>query len=240
MALARVQVSTVATVNGWINVATSFPVSPTVGNGIAVIFTAQCASILSSTITCVDNRGHTYTLAISRVNGNAQTLIFYLSKVVTNTAPFTITLTFGGAGPNVFANGNVIAIEVGGVITGLAPANSTGSTGASQAIVTGAMTALAISETFLVAAFCQVATLTGSTVEVVSPIWTEEYEQLSVAYGPGEINSRILTSASGTTPSCSWTVTGAGVTAVWASAIVAFKDGIASGGGGARSLFIWS
>jgi hypothetical protein len=119
------------------------------------------------------------------------------------------------------------AIEVSGVgSVGLAVDQvSSGSLGSSTTPSSGSTPALTTSEALLVAALgCN--TSKGSiTAQVVSPVWTQEIEELSNAHAVGETDSRIVSSALGTTPSGQWTLNTADS---WVAAIVAFKVGVAA------------
>ena len=49
--------------------------------------------------------------------------------------------------------------------------------------------------------------------------WTQEYEQLGTSYVAGETDSRVVASATGTTPAATWTTTGG----AWAAVLAVFK-----------------
>jgi hypothetical protein len=115
-------------------------------------------------------------------------------------------------------------VEVSGVTPGLVVDKSSSASGTSSAPATGVTAALTAAETFQVAVHAIAAAQASITVGVVSPAWTQEYEELPFTFSAGEADSRITTSSVGTTPSASWTDT---ASAVWAAVLVAFAVGTA-------------
>lgn len=198
---------------------TAFGTLPTVGNAIVIPVITNVNG--STTLSCADNRGNTYTLVKrqqSSGGGDATVHIFLCEAVVTNTSPFTITLT-RTAGGNFYAV--ALAIEVNpGVGKTLVVDQSVSQAIATTALTTGPTAAVAADELFLAAA-CSTDSSQGSiTVESVSPTWIQEYEDLSFSTAVGEANSRVKTGTVGTTQSCSWTGTSSSPSAV---ALVAFR-----------------
>jgi hypothetical protein len=189
--------------------AVTFTVPPVVGRGIVVVFNTFSATGTVTSVT--DNFGNTYTLAVTRSEANLpNTLhIYYCAAITTTGASFTITVT------GVAANRSMLAIEVGASITldKTASANGVFPTPAA----TGPTAALTGATVFQVA---EIGTSSSTiAVDALTPAWTQEAE--NPGGNPGtEIDSRVVTSAIGTTPGASWTLNGSNY---WIAAIAVFK-----------------
>jgi hypothetical protein len=145
-------------------------------------------------------------------------LIQYCAKITTSAAPFTVTLTLAGG---VTGYWEAAAIEVSGVGTGLSVDQTVGQSATSAAPSTGTTAALTGSEVIVAAVHAIGANQGSITVQVVSPTWTEEFENLSYSTTiAGEGDTRIVTGAAGTTQTGSWTDT---ASATWGAALAAFK-----------------
>jgi hypothetical protein len=182
------------------SIALTFSTAPTVGNGILVTVHAY-RNPSAPTLTCTDNRGHTYTADVSQVHGRSRVSIFSLPAVTDATAPFTITITASLASYFV-----ATAIEVSGVgaglvvdaITSAMPINT-------SAPSVPATPALTVDEVFVAAVIGYNANTTV-TVASVTPAWTQEAEETNFSlHAVGEVDSRILTGVVGTTTSAAWT-----------------------------------
>ena len=214
MALARVQATGKVTADSALSVALTFATPPSVGNGVVVLLTIYSSA---ASFTCVDNRGNTYTLAKRQLTGpSEQAIIFFCAAVTTSAAPFTITVSTGGGAHFYIAS----ALEVSGVGAGLVLDQTASGTATSATPATAATPALTADEVLL-AGTCSINGAEASiTVAVVSPVWTQEHEELSFSHAVGEGNSRIVTGALGTTPSLSWSMP---TSRAWAAALAAFK-----------------
>lgn len=185
-------------------VAAIFSANPTVGKGIVVVVLTATNEVPVVT----DNKGNTYTLAKSTFNINTSwtVSIFYCSAIAATGASFTITAT------GVSANRVIQGIEVNDAIT---PDQSTSNLGAFPTPPsTGITPALTGAEVFVVAA-CNSSSTTFA-VDATTPTWLQESEISTV----GEIDSRSVSGAIGTTQTASWTLNGANY---WNCALVAFK-----------------
>jgi len=232
MALARVQGTAKVIADNAATIAMTLSTLPIVGNGLIVPISAWGGSGFP-TGGCADNRGNTYTRAVVATQANIRAVVYVCAKVATSAAPFTVTVTPTG---NTYMIGNVI--EVSGVGTGLAvDQTSSGINGGAgdTTPTSGATPALTASEAVLVAALGCNTTKGSITVAVVSPTWTQEIEELSNAHAVGETDSRIVTSAAGTTPVAQWTLNAVDA---WAAALAAFKAGVAAGAGESARAFI--
>lgn len=224
MAITKVQVTPKNSLASGTSNAVTFASPPTVGNSIIVV--SICGVGTSST--CTDNRGNTYTLVKSRTEPAIPVIVdMFLAPVTTTGSPFTVTCT----GAN--SSRILVAYEIGGT---LAVDQSAASNTSGTTAVSGTTPAIVASDVFQVAVLGTNSSI--NTVAVASPVWTEDAEEVSVTFAKGESDSRIVTSATGTTPSASWSLNGA---SFYAAIIVAFSSSGGGGGGGARnSLFIWS
>ena len=213
-ALARVQGTGKGTSTSG-TVALTFASPPSVGNGILVAVGVWWT--IGPTIpTCADNRGNTYSTALSQLVGTNGVALYVCPAITATGAPFTVTLSGAGAGTSMLA----AAIDVSGVGTGLVVDRTAYATSASTTPATGATAALTGSEVVTLALHIINANQASITVAAGSPTWTEEAESL-VALA-GEIDSRVLTAAAGTTTSASWTAI---TSSSWWAALVACKAG---------------
>lgn len=194
----------------------SFPSLPTPGNLILVECEAWNGNDNGdwSVGDCTDNQGSgNYPLAVkSPKNGAARSAIFYLGKVVGSSGTFTITVNPAPHGGSYIV---ASASEWSGEHTVDQTASNSGSSTTPSTGTTGTTTAA----TEIVAACMSITAGQASiTVDSVSPAWTEEFEELSFAYEPGEADSRVVTSTG--TQSCGWTCASS---AAWTACIATFK-----------------
>jgi hypothetical protein len=231
MALTRVQATPKATAIATPSVAVTFGTPPTVGNGIVVGITYTTSSAPSGG--CTDNRSNTYTLARSQGSTSSGNCVaIYVCAAITATgAPFIVTITHA-TGKSWLA----VALEVAGVGSGLAVDRSVVSSVAVGNPSTGPTGALTAAEVFVVAGAAIGAASSSITVEVVSPTWTEHAEAVASTPVTGELDSRVLTGALGTTTSATWTLGGGAAYAE--TALVAFKATAAAAVPGVQS-YIW-
>ncbi|HEU5454218.1 MAG TPA: hypothetical protein VFU85_00900, partial [Nocardioides sp.] len=234
--LTRVQVTAKYSATSSTSHTLPFGTPPTVGNGIVIpIATYMSGGNGAPPITVVDNQGHTFRLA-AYVKGVSSDIpnasIFFLPTLTAVAGAYSVTITFGsGASAYVLACG----IEVAGVGGGLnvATAVSLGSPSSTTAPSTGTSLASAVAELFDVAVVAMTSGKASITVEAVSPVWTQEVEELSGSNAPGEADSRLRTSQVGVTQACSWTLN---ATDHGAAALVGFfaTAGAAPGGTASR------
>ena len=216
MALARVQATGKVTGDAVTSINLTFPSPPTVGNAIVVL--VSCRLTVGTTPSAADNQGNSYGVAFSRAAAPKNAAILYCPKITATGTPFTITLTQGN-----LCDWSASAIEVSGVGAGLIVDQTKGAdTASGTAHATTATAALTVDEVFLASVLALANVAQASiTVEAVSPVWTEEHEELNAGtLGGGEGDSRIVTGALGTTPSCAWTIA---TSTSSSAAIVAFR-----------------
>jgi hypothetical protein len=218
MALSRVQATGRVTASAVGSVALSFATAPTVGNGIVVTVIAY-TNTAAPAGGCTDNRGNIFVQAITRKQGFLNASIYFLPILLpsASAAPYQITITVDGFS-TYFESA---AVEVGGVGLGLTMDQVVGATAASgTAISTGTSAAVAGAEIFVAAACAIGANQASITAEVLSPAWVQEFENLNYSSTiAGEGDTRIRSSAAGTTQVGNWT---AATTAASASVLVAF------------------
>jgi hypothetical protein len=200
MALTRVQVATARSTSGVGTASVSFSSPPTVGNGVllAILNTG------GATTGCSDNRGNTYTRAVFQAAAtNHHAAIYLCASIGTSAGPFTVSVALPGG----LLYYTLVLIEVGNVGTGLVSVQTQSGTGFSAAASTGTTAGLGAAEVFLLAAVAVGAAEASIVVGTVTPPWTQEAETLDFTTGQaGEQDSRILTGASGTTQTVSWTL----------------------------------
>ena len=204
MAFARVQGNSATSTSVSTSISVSFAAPPTVGNAVVVVVAGQ------RPVTVTDNQGNTYELsAIRQQSGGitATTGIHICPILVATGSPFTVTATLGGPNLSVTAGGLSIAIiEVSGVNFALKLDKTMGTQGFSVTPSSGATAVLTASEVFVVAAFTTGSTSPSIVVDSTTPTWTVERETLTTP--SGEINTRIVGSAAGTTQNVTWTMGG--------------------------------
>jgi hypothetical protein len=205
MAFSRVQATGKVRVDGGTSIALTFASPPAVGNAVLV------PVIVSGTRTwpggaCTDNQSNTYALAISRPGDfTGSPAVYYCAKVATSGTPFTITLAPGFGAVDLVAT----AVDYSGVGGGLAVHQTSTAGGNSAAPNTGALPTVTIANTIDVIVMAINAAQTAITVEVVTPPWVEEWEELPITpYVPGEADSRMLTVAP--TLAANWTASATG------------------------------
>lgn len=229
MALTRVQATGKVVADSVASIALTFSTLPTVGNGLVVLVTGYNGTYL--TTSCSDNRSNTYQRATTLSLGPVSVAIYSCASVATSVAPFTVTVAAGTA------YYVATAIEVSGVGSGLVlDQTATASAGASTSASTGTTPALTAAEELVVSVCSLGNTVASLTVDAVSPAWTQEAEELNFSlHAVGESDSRIVTSAIGTTQSCGWTLASS---VGWAGTIATFK---ASGVAAVETVqpFVW-
>jgi len=195
-----------------------FSTPPSVGNAIVVPVVGRATTINFPPTACTDNYGNTYLLATTQVQtigADCGAAIYYCNAVQTTGASFTVTIPnlYAMVGCGIEVNNALILDQIKTAISG-----ATSTTPA-----TGATAPLMAAEEFVVAAYQGNSSQASIIVESVSPAWIEAYETLS-GFGPGEAVTRILTNASGTTTSASWTLASA---ESWVAILATFKVGAA-------------
>jgi hypothetical protein len=217
MALARVQTTPRVRGTATATVAITFTTPPAVGNALVIPLVLYQASgtISTATLSCADNRGNSYTLAVLEKNGQIGGAIFVCSKIVTAGGPFTVTVTQTSS-----SYFETCGIEISGIGTGLAVNRTVTQIGIGTALAAGTTAALTADEA-LVVGVCTISTnQTAITVESVTPAWAQAFENLDHSASiAGEADSRIRTGVTGTTQTCAWT---ASTGAAWAAALAAF------------------
>lgn len=207
MALTRVQAAPKASGT---NLVMTFTTPPAVGS--AVVVAAVCwGGALPST--CTDNRGHTYTLVTTASNSNPRLGIWFCERVTTTGTPFTVTATTSG--------GYGTAIEVGGLPVGgtIAVDQFVTATGSSATPSSGLTPALTNADAFGVLVLSMNASLSSLVVDAVTPVWTQDLEDLTFGLATGEVDSRALTGGAGVQQSGGWT---ANASANWVAALAVF------------------
>ena len=195
-----------------VSVACVFASPPTVGHGIVVCANEWRNTGLALPNACTDNFGNTYTRVIAQTStAQATTTIFFCSAITATGASFTVTPSSTVAG-----DWSAKAIECS---AGIVVDQFTGSFGTVPTQPnTGSTAALTGVDVLQVA--CHAILNSQSAIAVVSatPTWTQEFEELPSSFIAGEADTRSVSAATGTTPSCSWTDT----VGVWAAVIVVF------------------
>jgi len=215
-ALVRVQRATAVTTTASTSIALVFATPPVLGRGVVVVVSGNSATALVTT--CVDSAGNSYSLAHAQNNasGGRGVAVWYCPAITATGASFTVTVT----GASVLRVG--VAIEVSGVGVGLIVDQTVGASTTSVGGATGATAALTGTDSLQVAAVALALTVSSLTVGGLPTAWTEEAEARTASQ-TGEVDSRDVGAATGTTPSAIW-AWGAG-SAFVACALVAFKPG---------------
>lgn len=220
MALARVQATAKVTSSNTATVAIPFTTPPALGSAVIVLVNFwRSPGPGPVPNTCTDTRGNTYTLAtFQHYSGQAAvTGIFCCPSVTATGAPFTITVTHtSGAGAYWVAQ----AVEYSGVGAGLVLDRVAGAFGSSSTPATGATAALTGADVVQAASMAIQQSHSFITVGAATPTWTQEFEELASTNIAGEANTRLVSGATGTTPSCGWTTSAVWP---WAAAIAVFK-----------------
>lgn len=206
--LSKVQSTPRVLTTAQLTAAVTFAAPPVVGHGIIVVIDTFVAAGAITSV--VDNQGNTYTLAVTKAETNLPNNlhIYFCSSITTTGNPFTITST--GSSSSRF----MLAIEMGKSIAVDQVLSSNGA-GASASI--GPTPALSGSNVFSVAEIGTSSTTIA--VDSTTPTWFQETEVLTGSPG-GEIDSRLVPNASGTTQSASWTLNGANF---WVAVLAVFK-----------------
>jgi hypothetical protein len=176
---------------------------------------------------CTDNQlGNSYTLVQqSDVSNGCRSAIFYCPSVVGSVGTFTITINPDGVGNTYMVAAATewdTAFEVG------ATGAQNASVGTAASVGSGTIAA----ERVLAAAVAVAQSQASITVEVVSPVWTPEFEELSFATDiPGEGNTRVAAASAPFT--AAWTLGNLGS---WSASIAQFTPAAAQGGGGSGTL----
>jgi hypothetical protein len=213
MALTRVQATPPVSVASATTVAVTFGSPPSVSHGVIVAILNNTTASLTSV---VDNQGNTYSLVTSHAEPSLPDLAaIYACPAITSTGtPFTITAT--GPSTGRFA----MAFEASGP---LAVDQTTGSNGAFPTAPTTGTTAPVTGADLLMVALIGTSS-TVITVGAASPTWTQEAEDVASSLR-GEVDSRSVTSAAGTTHAATWTLSGAHY---WTAALAVFQPGAAA------------
>ena len=222
------QTSAKARVANAASLAWSMSSLPAVGNALVVEVLgasggAGAINFASSWLT--DNQGNSYSLVkTQQVSGKTSygTAIYLCPRIVTSSGTFTLTLT-GDLTTHYFV---VAAVEVGGLGGGtrqLVVAQSTSTTSATNvSAATSGSTTSVTGESFVAATLCRGAgaVATSIVVEAMTPVWTEDAEELDgLTYIAGEFDSHL--SAVTGTQTANWTTLA--VTS-YAAVIVAFQS----------------
>ena len=217
-------------------------------NGNALIIEISCwnaGNVTFSAGNITDNKSNTWILAktIFNNNGHGAAAIFYVEKVANSSGTYTITVASDKGSGNWF---DCAVAEISGIGAKLNLGNTASNTGQSPANPTVGPVSVTHTEEFVAAAM-EIASGEGSiAVEVTSPAWTQDFEQLSFANNsPGEGDSKIVSSTGNY--SGNWTV---GTPAQYAAVLAAFyasnagipsnksQKGNKKGGGGATNTFM--
>lgn len=226
----RVQTTPQVRASSSTTVSVTFSAPPTVGNAVAVALIMYNASG-TGTLTAVDNRGNTYSVALHRYNGQNAAAVLYCSKITTTGTPFTVTVTCTAT-----CYFEAVAIEVNNIVTGLIVDKTNSTTGVSTTPATGSTAAITGTDVFVVSATSVGINLASITVQVVVPAWTQELENLSYSASvAGEADSRSLTGVASSTQSCAWTLNTSGA---WSAIIVVFRDTVPAAVGSTQSFII--
>jgi len=199
-------------------VSVSFDTLPSAGSAVIVLFQAYQAGLTLAANAVADNQSNTYTRAASHVQATDYGVaVYHCLSIGSPSGTFTVTLTAGGTG---VCQGILTIIEFTEVAA-LEGATATGS-GSGAPTVTRTVAAAAA----LQVAICgTVANQSSLTVNTLSPAWTEEAEQLSSSYVPGESDSRVASIGTGDF-TASWTPTSENV---WFAAVAVYTDAGAAG-----------
>jgi hypothetical protein len=205
----RVQATPKVATSSAPSIAVVFGATPTVGNTVLFILFRPNSAPTSSV---VDNKGNAYTSLVSTTSPSTGVTIevYACLALTTSGASFTITASGGTT------NRTGIAIETTPlavdkqVISGEQVGLGTSTTG-----LTPALTA---TDEFLLAVINTGSTII--TVSTVTPAWLQEMEHISSV--GGEVDSRVITGATGTTQSATWALNGANY---YNSLLIAFKAG---------------
>jgi hypothetical protein len=192
-----------------------------VGNAIVVPVIAWSGNIANLVFQASDNYGNSYELVPYQPNGSMAVLVWHCRTVLTTGASFSITITSSYPLGNPLFYAEFVAIEVTDIGTYLSVDQVKSATGSNvTAASTGVTAALTAADIFEVAVLEVAGAQSLITVDSVSPPWTQEHEHLTFDTTTGEIVSRTLTGASGTTQSCGWTYSTA---RDYLATLVAFK-----------------
>lgn len=191
----------------------TFATPPTVGNAIVVPLSIW---IESKVIAVTDNRGNAYQLAASQIvqAGDIRTGIWFCPAITSTGSPFIVTVSITTG--TFYLTG---AIEVVGKLAVDQIASQAGGGAATSTKSTGLTPPLTANNIFVVAAL---GVRNGLASLVADAGWNQEWEELNGANQPGEVDTKILSGAAGTTIGCNWTL---GTTSYGPSQLVAFKRG---------------
>lgn len=198
----------------------SFPSLPSAGSPVFVELAGANIALDFSDLSgdVVDNQGNNYTLAIkSALNNRGRCAIFFCPNIGTPSGTFTITVSTASG----VWDGEWSATSFTGMPAPVTLDQSTSATGTSANPSSGA-TATTTQADEVVAGVMQIRVeLSSLTVEVLSPAWVQESEELSfVTSEPGECDTRIVTATAAMT--ANWTASSSGT---WTAAIATFKAG---------------
>jgi hypothetical protein len=198
-------------------VSLSFDSLPSAGSTVIVLFQAYQAGLTLAADAVADNQSNTYTRAASHVQATDYGVaVYHCLSVGSPSGTFTVTLTAGGTGA---CQGILTILEYTG-IDALEGATATGSGLGAPTVTRAVGTASALQ----VAICGTVANQSSLVVNTLSPAWTEEAEQLSSSYVPGESNSRLSDIGTGNF-TAAWTPSSENI---WFAAVAVYT---ATGGG---------
>jgi hypothetical protein len=147
-------------------------------------------------------------------NGNPSATVFAIHNVASGNHVVTVDCTAAGK----FISWSVT--EVHSDVGALALDKTKTATGSSTSPSTGATATTTHTDEILMACFAQNSTQASITVEVTSPTWTEEYEELNQSlHQVGEGDSKIVSGLAAYT--ASWTDTNS---SAWAAAMATYFE----------------
>lgn len=198
----------------------SFASLPSVGNAAIILISGWNPGDLAFAEGHVfDNQGNgNYSLAksISNNTGHGAACIFYLDRIQTSAGTFTVTVGSNKAASNWF---DFAMLEITGFNGKLRLGSTNGAIGGSPSQPDSGSISPADDENLIIGVH-EIASAEGTiVVEVTSPVWTQQFEQLSfVNNSPGEGNSKIVGPG---TYNAKWTDS---VAAQWAAVIASFRS----------------
>lgn len=200
MAAARVQTTGITRTSTAGTITASFGSLPAIGSLIIVgVRGTGSANWADGDVT--DNQGNNYDLAI--VNNAASDVAIFYTVVTTSSGTFTVSVNPAALGNTQMTAG---AVEYSGLWNQATCVDQTlaQTNASSTAAGTGTTGSLSATGEVVAAVMAAALTATSITVETVSPAWSEEYEELSVTFGPGEFDTRVVSSTAG--QACNWTL----------------------------------
>lgn len=206
--------------SGQTTASVTFSSAPTIGNTIIVtawvaLATGTVSNSTLSTTAAIDNRSNAYTRAVTSFTTGVLAISIYSAKVVTNTAPFIVTVS-GFPSSYVY----LTATEWSGIVAS-SPVDqiqsTTGASGSTRA--TGTTGTTLRNYELLVAAAADPSSAAVITYTNSSGFTARASETDGNLYVAGQVADKIVTSTG--PQSCNWTTTSASTS--WAGAIATFK-----------------